>query len=203
MNEPVNRTDRIAEHRVELLTSTNWADFEALFDKHNGVRGGCWCTHNRCNSTEYDSMDRDGRRRLQEHFVHDGRGHGLLVYHDRTAIAWCSFGPPSEFPRYDRGRAYSKLEIGPESQPDWRISCLFVDKHRRNEGWSTIALAAAIDHIAQHGGGIVEAFPFDVPGKERPSYTGSVDMYSAHGFETVATVGKDRYLMRHHVEPAS
>lgn len=191
--------DAAALH-VEVLTAESWADFEALFGRHNGVRGGCWCTHNRCTSTTYDAMSRDDRKQFQRQLVDDGNGHGLIVYDDGDPIAWCQFGPPSGFPRYDRGRLYSRLEIEAESLPDWRISCLFVDKHRRHEGWATVALDAAIEYITRHGGGVVEAFPFDVPDRDRPSYTGSVSMYAAHGFETIAPIGSNRYLMRGHIE---
>ena len=181
---------------VKAFTEKTWSDFVLLFGKHKGVRGGCWCVHNRCTSTQYDKMNRDDRKAFQEALVHKGQGHGLLVYNDSQPIAWCQFGPIDGFPRYDRGRKYRKLDIPTELRPKWRISCLFVDKHRRREGWSKVALREALLHIKRNGGGVVEAFPFDVPEAKHPSYAGSVKMYLQEGFEVVTEVGKYRFLVR-------
>ena len=186
----------LTPYQIKPFSPETWPDFVALFGKHKGVRGGCWCTSNRCTTSQYSQMTRDKRKAFQENLVQRGEGYGLLVYTDEQPIAWCQFGPATGFPRYDRGRAYSKLIIADDLQPQWRISCLFVDKHRRREGWSNVALRAALGHIRQNGGGVVEAFPFDIPGAKYPSYTGSVKMYRQEGFEIVAAVGKDRFLMR-------
>lgn len=191
-----------APYQIKPYSAETWPDFVTIFGKHKGVRGGCWCTSNRCTSSQYSKMDREARKTFQERLVHEGQGYGLLVYHDEQPIAWCQFGPAAGFSRYDSGRLYRKLSIPLEWQPQWRISCLFVDKHHRREGWSTIALRAALDHIAQNGGGVVEAFPFDIPNVKRPSYTGSVNMYRQEGFEIVAAVGKDRVLMRRRIPVA-
>ena len=144
-------------------------------------------------------MTRDERKTFQEELVNQGEGYGLLVYDGDQPIAWCQFGPGTGFPRYDRGRAYSKLDIPVAWRPQWRISCLFVDKHRRKEGWSSVALREAVAHIGRNGGGVVEAFPFDLPNAKTISYTGTVDMFQKHGFEKVASVGKDRLLMRRRI----
>ncbi len=185
---------------VKAFTHDTWPDFAALFGKHRGVRGGCWCVAHRCaTSTQYTRMTRDERRAFQESLARQGRGHGLLVYDDDVPVAWCQFGPAAEFSRYDRGRAYGKLTIPAALAPRWRIACLFVDKHRRGEGLSKVALRAALARIAGGGGGVVEAFPFDVPGATRPSYTGSVKMYRDEGFVEVARLGTHTVLMRRDV----
>jgi hypothetical protein len=46
------------------------------------------------------------------------------------------------------------------------------------------------------GGGIVEAFPLNVPGIPCPLYTGSVKMYEREGFEAVGRLGKNTVFMR-------
>lgn len=185
-----------ATFEVKAYTLKTWPDFEALFGRHKGVRGGCWCTFNRCTSTQFRDMSKAERMEFQHALAESGRGCGLLVYEQDAPIAWCQFGPPEGFPRFDRGRDYRKLEIPPDLAPQWRIACLFVDKHRRGEGWSKVALHAALESIARQGGGVVEAFPFDVPGARRPSYTGSVKMYRQEGFEEAARLGKITVLMR-------
>jgi len=36
----------IDNYEVKEFTQDTWADFDALFGKHKGVSGGCWCTFN-------------------------------------------------------------------------------------------------------------------------------------------------------------
>ena len=181
---------------VKEFSRETFSDFEALFGKHKGVRGGCWCTFHRCTSTQFDRMTRDERREFQKELAHQGRGYGLLVYDGETPVAWCQFGPAEGFPRYDRGRAYAKLALGADELPQWRISCLFADKHRRRAGLAKFALHSAIVSIRKRGGGVVEAFPLDVPGTTHPPYTGSIKMYKREGFREVARLGKNTVLMR-------
>jgi len=185
-----------APFTIKEFSAETWSDFEALFGKHKGVRGGCWCTFHLCPSSQYDRMTRDERREFQKELAYQGCGSGLIVYDDDVPIAWCQFGPAERFPRYDRMRAYKALSLPLDLQPQWRISCLFVDKHRRKEGLSALALTSALDSIRRQSGGIVEAFPLDVSGISRPSYTGSVKMYEREGFQAIARLGKNTVFMR-------
>lgn len=132
---------------VKELSAETWPDFETLFGKHRGVRGGCWCTFHRCTSTQFDAMTRDQRKDFHHGLVYDGRGYGLLVYDCGIPVAWCQYGPAEGFPRYDRGRAYSKLTLLSGERPRWRISYLFADKHRRREGLAKFALHSAMVNI--------------------------------------------------------
>lgn len=185
-----------AELTVKEYSQDTWADFEALFGKHKGVRGGCWCTYHLCTSAQYEKMTKDERRDFQKELAYQGRGSGIIVYDQDTPIAWCQFGLAERFPRYDRMRAYQALNLPVELQPRWRISCIFVDKHRRKEGLAQFALHSAVDFIRNHGGGVVESFPLEVPGTRYPPYTGTIKMYQKEGFETIARVGKHMFLMR-------
>ena len=97
---------------VKEFSTETWPDFEALFGKHKGVRGGCWCTFHRCTSIQFDRMTRDERKEFQKELAQQERGYGLLVYDAGTPVAWCQFGSAQGFPRYDRGRAYRKLALG-------------------------------------------------------------------------------------------
>ena len=181
---------------VKPLTSETWGDFADLFGRHNGVRGGCWCAWNLCTSTQFQKMQREERRDFHRSLLELGQASGLLVYDDNQPVAWCQFGRAELFPRFERMRAYQALALPPDEKPDWRIACLFVDKHRRREGLSNYALHAAVESIRAQGGGTVESFPFDIEGIERPSYTGSVAMYEREGFQRVCRLGKNEVLMR-------
>lgn len=181
---------------VKDFSAGTWRDFEALFGKYGGVRGGCWCVYHRCTSAQFSQFTREERRELQKDLVRQGHGCGLLVYEAGTPVSWCQFGPAEDFPGYDRGRAYRKLDFGTDELPQWRIACLFVDRHRRREGLAKFALSSALERIRRRGGGVVEAFPLVAPGSGRPPYTGSVEMYQREGFAEVVRLGKTRILMR-------
>ncbi len=131
------------------LCPENWHDFEALFEKHRGVRGGCWCVYYLCKSTDYNRMGPEGRRAFHRELALSGRAQGLIAYEGETPVGWCQFGKPDVLSQYDRGRTYPKLSIAPEDKPSWRISCLFTDKHRRSRGIAIFTLHAALEEIAR------------------------------------------------------
>lgn len=181
---------------IKELNVDTWNDFEKLFEKHKGVRGGCWCLYHRCTSSQFNKMTKGERKKYHKELTFNGQGHGIIIYDKEIPIAWCQFGPASVFVQYDRGREYSKLMIEEKLKPNWRISCIFVDKDRRKENLSRIALKSAVKVICDKGGGVIEAFPLHLPESKRPQYTGSVQMYKELGFEEVTTLGKNNLLMR-------
>jgi GNAT superfamily N-acetyltransferase len=87
--------------------------------------------------------------------------------------------------------------------PDYRLTCLFVDKRYRRRGVSVIALHGALDLIAHAGGGMVEGYPHDTQGKKQSVlYNGTRRMFEAAGFEMVRTKGQKNTVMRRTVAPA-
>jgi hypothetical protein len=50
--------------------------------------------------------------------------------------------------------------------PDWRITCIFVDRDYRKKGLSFFALNGALELIKNSGGGVVESYPQDTQGKK-------------------------------------
>lgn len=184
------------EIKSELLTGDTWEDFESLFLKHKGVRGGCWCTFHQCPSGQFNKMSPEERKNFHKDRVLDKISTGLIYYIKDIPVAWCQFGPADAFEQINRNRAYKKLGIESDMKPDWRICCIFVDKDFRGRGLSQKVLAETILKIQGLGGGIIEAFPLDIKGIAKPSYTGSVNMYSQEGFRKVARLGKNIVLMR-------
>ena len=183
------------------LDADTWDDFEDLFGRHNGVRGGCWCMFHRVRASHFNKMTKEDRRNAQHENALCGRGCGIIVYDDDYPVAWCQAGHAEEFPFYDNAKAYSELGISGDMRPAWRISCMFVDNKRRKEHLSSYALDCALEHIAKNGGGVVEAFPIN-PGKSgRPAYAGSRAMFEKRGFDFVAQLGTHTYLMRRMILP--
>ena len=118
----------MAGSRVAPLDAATWPAFAALAERHDGVWGGCWCMgfHDKPPSW---GLSAEGNRAAKEARVRTGRAHAALVFDGETCVGWCQFGAPDELPRIKHRRVY---EAGLDALPDWRITCLFVDRaHRR------------------------------------------------------------------------
>lgn len=187
------------DHTVEQLTAHTWDAFAGLVERHNGIFGGCWCTYfHDCAGRE---PGYEGSRAFKKQLVEAGRAHAALVLIDDEAVAWAEFGTPDELPNIHHRKQYlAELDV----TPDYRITCIFVDKRYRRQGLAKVALAAALDHIAAQGGGVVEGYPHEI-GEKRMSnsfvYNGTRTMYEEAGFEFVRAKGLRNTVMRRTVPP--
>jgi len=176
---------------VRPLDATTWPAYAALVERHGGVWGGCWCLAFHPEGAERGPH----RRERKEARVRDGTTHAALVFAGADCIGWCQFGTPQELPRIKHLRVYAEGQTRP---PDWRITCLFVDKTRRGQGVAETALRGALDEIARRGGGLVESYPEDVGGRPVSSsflYNGALAMFERNGFERQRQIGKHHWVL--------
>ena len=194
-------TTHTSDHvTVAPLGPDTWDSFAGLVERHNGIFGGCWCTyfHPEC-------ADRlpgyEGSRRMKRDLVDAGKARAALVMVDDEAIAWAEFGTPEELPNIHHAKQYL---ADADLLPDYRVTCIFVDKRYRRRGYAKVALAGALDMIAGLGGGVVEGYPHEV-GEKRMSnsfvYNGTRGMYEDAGFEFIRPKGLRNTVMRRTVEP--
>ena len=84
-------------------------------------------------------------------------------------------------------------------RPDFRITCLFVDRRYRRKGMASVAVRGALALIADAGGGLVESYPHDLPpGKKTSSsflYNATRTMYEQLGFVYQRPKGKGNCVM--------
>ena len=149
----------MSEYAIKPLDATTWDAYARLLDKHNGCGfGGCWCTwfHSREGRPEGE-MGRPWKERL----VREGKAHAALVFDGDAAVAWCQFGSPDELPNIHHRKDYEANRT--EELPDYRLTCIFVDRDYRRKGVAGVALRGALDLIAEAGGGVVEGYPQDLP----------------------------------------
>jgi GNAT superfamily N-acetyltransferase len=190
---------------IRALSSDTWPAFAELVERHNGVFGGCWCTwfHTLAKDKErtYDS-----NRDLKCGLVESGRAHAALVFDGDEAVGWAEYGPPEELPNIHHRQEYEQTLVTP---PDYRVTCIFVDRRYRRRGVAALALRAALDLIAQAGGGVVEGYPHDLSkqpeGKKMSSsflYNGTRRMYEEAGFTFDRSKGLKNCVMTRTVAPA-
>jgi hypothetical protein len=79
-----------------------------------------------------------------------------------------------------------------------------IDRDHRRKGLAALALRGALDLIAKAGGGVVEGYPQDTPGKKTSSsllYNGTRGLFEQAGFSYQRPKGKNHCVMRTTVAP--
>jgi ribosomal protein S18 acetylase RimI-like enzyme len=128
--------------------------------------------------------------------VRTDRAHAALVVdEDGAAQGWCQYGDPDELSNIKHKRAYD--EDAPP-RPDWRLTCVYVDRKHRGQGIARAAVEGALDQIAQRGGGLVEAISEVTAGREaqgRFLFSATVELFEQYGFTRGRQVGKHAWIM--------
>jgi len=185
-------------YETRSLDACTWEAFAELVERNNGIYGGCWCIgyHPECGQRGID------HRAVKEDRVHTGRAHAALVLdEDGAAQGWCQYGSPEELVGIEHIRAYDK---DPPPRPDWRITCIYVDRRHRGRGIARMALEAALDLIADAGGGLVEAIPEVTAGREaqgRFLFSATVELFEQYGFTRGRQEGKHAWIVSRVVDP--
>jgi GNAT superfamily N-acetyltransferase len=191
----------IRAYTTRPLTRETWADFARLVEANNGVWGGCWCMGFHPEGVGKGTTVSQNREAKQAH-VRNETVRQVLVYDGDECVGWCQYGPPVELPNIKNPKAYAK---DLNEVPDWRIGCIFTGKGHRRNGVARAAVSGALDAIKAAGGGVVEAYPEQVEGREpqRGSYfhTGPTNLFEEFGFERDRRIAKWRWVMRLRVEP--
>ncbi|GAB3270486.1 GNAT family N-acetyltransferase [Arthrobacter pigmenti] len=191
----------MGEYQIKALTSQTWNAFADLCARNNGAgMGGCWCTwfHH---STPAQRRASGNPRDFKEWLVRKGNAHAALVLDGGTAVGWCEYGTPEELPGiYHR----KEVESAGAPLPDYRLTCFFVDRRYRRTGVAVAALDGALKLIAADGGGVVETYPQDTPGKKTSAsflYNVTRGMFERSGFTYDRPKGKNNCVMHKVVEP--
>jgi len=171
-----------------------WDAYEKLIIKHNGVWGGCWCTY--FHDTPNDRIRSfEDNRLLKKELVKTHRAQAALVFHNDLCIGWCHYGSPNELTNI-----YHKREVESKTQiPDYRITCIFIDRDYRKQGLWEFVLNGALLQIKQAGGGVVESYPQDTKGNQVTSsflYNSTRQIFERSGFQYIDTKGKNHCIMR-------
>ncbi len=134
--------------------------------------------------------------RSRSELVADGEAHAALVLDgDGVAQGWAQYGSPEELPGIKHRREYDK-DAPP--WPDWRITCVFVDKGHRGQGVARAAVEGAVAQIGAAGGGLVEAISEATDGRVahgRFLFSATAELFDSLGFERVRQVGKHAWVV--------
>jgi GNAT superfamily N-acetyltransferase len=190
---------RVAALTVKPLTAETWDAYAELVARHNGVFGGCWCTwFHRPIEGLGESYERNCE--IKHRLVREGHSHAAVVFDGEEAVGWCQFGKPEELPNIYHRKEWEATTV---RAPDYRLTCIFVDKRYRRSGVSAVAIQGALELIAEAGGGVVEAYPHDNGGKRvAVLYNGTRALFERLGFSFDRPKGMKNTVMVKVVSPA-
>jgi hypothetical protein len=193
----------MSDFTIKPLTSETFDDFVALVERNGGMFAGCWCTKFHPDCAQKDES-RDSRRALKERLVAEGIAHAALVYDGDRAVAWAQYGTPEELPSIHHRKEYLATA---QRLPDYRITCILVERTQRRQGLAAIALRGALDLIALAGGGLVEGYPHDTGGVRKKNssflYNGTRTLYEREGFTYDRPKGQGNCVMVREVAPST
>jgi GNAT superfamily N-acetyltransferase len=183
-------TDTLTFHP---LTSDRWADVERLFGSRGC--GGCWCMWWKLPRKEFEQQKGEGNRLAFQALVATGTVPGILAFKGDEPVAWCAVAPRESYPALERSVNLARVD----RQPVWSIVCFFVARRHRKQGILTPLILAAVEHVREQGGKIIEAYPSDVPRVTADPfvYTGLLSTFLRAGFREVARRSPTRPIVRY------
>jgi len=181
------------ELTFQPLTTSRFADLEALFGQ-NGACGGGWCMWWRLPRAEYEAGRGERNRRALRRIVASDTAPGVLAYAGKEPVGWCAVEPRSAYPRLARARTLKPVD----DAPVWSITCFFVARRWRGKGVARALALAAVEHARSRGARLVEAYPVDPRGElaDAFAYTGLASTFLRAGFREVARRSRTRPIVR-------
>jgi len=177
------------------LTPDRLEDMEAVFGER-GVARRCFCMHWRRPDGGYEDA-RDNRERFAD-MAFVGPPPGLIGYLGGDPVGWVQIGPRSVFPTLGRSRLLRAVD---DLDP-WTINCFVVKAGQRSQGIGRGLLTAAIEYAKSLGAEVIEAYPVDGHRESVVDYfTGTLAMFSEHGFAEILRRNDTRPIVRLTVKP--
>lgn len=174
----------MARLTTRLLTSDDGPIVEQLFGRQ-GACGGCWCmywrlgTHGRA----WQQAKGEPNRQALMQLIRRGRVHAVLAFRGDEPVGWCCFGPPVDFPKLGKTRAFQHQRPA----NTWSIVCFYIPAKQRGRGVGTALLKAATRAAFALGAERVEGYPVAPRDSQQPmpaafAWTGVPALFEAVGF---------------------
>ena len=116
-------------------------------------------------------------------------------------------GPSTNHPRTAQHPSPQGVHRRCRATPDYRVTCILVERGLRGRGLAAIALRGAVELIAQDGGGLVEGYPHDTGGVRKKNssflYNGTRTTYEREGFTYDRPKGQGNCVMVREVGPST
>jgi N-acetylglutamate synthase-like GNAT family acetyltransferase len=133
-----------------------------------------------------------------KNIVRSGEVPGILAYHGKNPIGWCSVAPRDRFPVLSRSRVLKPVD----EKEVWSISCFFIEKSYRRSGVSVQFLNFLKKYGKERGVRILEGYSVQPKKGEMPdvfAWTGLRSAFLQAGFKEVARRSETRPIMRYSI----
>jgi len=133
-------------------------------------------------------------RQMHKSIIDSGTVTGLLAYMNGEVVGWVAVEPRTAYDKLAHSRVLSPID----DQEVWSVTCFYVARKHRRKGITVSLLKAAVEHVREQGGKIVEGYPVDAQ-KDMPApfvYTGTASAYQQAGFKEVARNSPTRPIFR-------
>ncbi len=187
-------TDKLS---FKPLKRNLWTDFEELFGL-NGACAGCWCMFWKLRGKAFDAARGYETRQLHKSIVDSKKVTGLLAYLHGEVVGWVAVEPRSAYARLAHSRTLKPVD----DQEVWSVTCFYVAKKFRRRGIAVELLKAAVEHVREQGGRIVEGYPVDAKTdiSSASIFTGTASVFQQVGFQEVARRTPTRPIFRFSIE---
>ena len=135
---------------------------------------------------------------MMKEIIRSGKVPGILAYHGKKAVGWCSIAPREDFSVLDRSATLKRID----DKPVWSIVCFFVSKEYRLKNYTSVLIKAAIKYAKKKRARIIESYPYVPEGKKfckYELYTGIISTFKKIGFKEVSRRSKRRPIMRYYL----
>jgi GNAT superfamily N-acetyltransferase len=180
--------------RFELLSPSNWAQFEDLMGEKGGC-GGCWCMSFRVPTHEFEAGKGRSNREEMKSIVEQGRPVGLMAFQNQEPRGWIAFAPREDYIKIERSRSLKRID----EKPVWSITCLFIKREYRRKKFSAILIRGVIEYARQNRIETLEAYPV-IPYSDAVSapflWTGILSVFLDCGFLMLRQYGKTKAMVR-------
>jgi hypothetical protein len=185
------------------VTPDRWPDLDRLFTEspadHSGNPSRCWCMEFRRPRSEWEANLGDGNRTALREIVDSGAPPGILAYDGDEPVGWCSISPRPTLPSLEDRGQYRNFQ----NPSVWVAACFYIRNDHRGQGVMLSLLQAAVEHVRDNGGSVVEGYPFDpeTMSVENPAqdsrFMGFASVFREAGFVEVARGPEGRPVMRY------
>ena len=148
---------------------------------------------------EYETQKGAQNKHLMQQLVMSGEQPGILAYAEGEPAGWCALAPRETYDRLRRSRILKPVD----DLRVWSVVCFFVRREFRRKGVTTGLLQAAIQHVRNQGGQILEGYPVDPGQSAMPdvfAYTGLRAAFDRAGFKEVLRRSPKRPILRYEIK---
>lgn len=185
-----NKTDL----KFTPLTIKSWPKFEKIMGERGGC-GGCWCMTYRLTTKEFNANKFDGNKKLMKKIVASKKPVGLIASLKREPIGWISFAPREDYIKIENSRTLKRIG----DKPVWSITCFFVKKELRRQGYSKLLIKGAVEFARKKKIKTLEAYPVIPYTNKMPdafAWLGLLSAFTENGFVVVKKFGKSKAMVR-------